>query len=104
MTNARDYLLQSYLPTTSDKERELWLRTNESAQRFLEIMVEYAKEVVDECNDSVTCWEDVCSEVMDELPDDMLTEMPRIYKNVERVIESNMEEIEKSIRNIGYQI
>lgn len=46
--SARDYLLQNYLPTTSEIDRELWLRTNEIAQKFLEIMKNYAQEIVDE--------------------------------------------------------
>lgn len=47
--SARDYLLQNYLPSTSEIDRELWLRTNEIAQMFLEIMKNYSKEIVDAC-------------------------------------------------------
>lgn len=50
MQSAREFLLNKLLPTTSDKERELWFRTNEMAQKFLEIMKSYATEIVYECS------------------------------------------------------
>lgn len=53
MTNARDYFLENYLPTTSSMERELWFRSNEEAQRFVEIMKSYGQEIVDECEGEI---------------------------------------------------
>jgi len=41
------------LPTTSETERELWLRTNDLAQKFLGVMKSYAEEIIEECSNSV---------------------------------------------------
>ena len=49
-------------------------------------------------------WDDIASEVVDILPDDFLTEMPQYAKRIDDAIESNIEEIEKNIRNVYYQI
>jgi hypothetical protein len=35
MESARQFFLKEYLPTTSDTDRELWLRSSESGQKFL---------------------------------------------------------------------
>lgn len=47
--SCRDYFLSRMLPTTSETERELWLRTNDTASEFLEIMKDYAEEIAEEC-------------------------------------------------------
>lgn len=48
MTDFKTFFLEKYLPTTSNIDRELWFRTNETAQRFVEIGKDYAEMVADE--------------------------------------------------------
>lgn len=103
MISAHDFLLQHYLPTTSNNERELWLRTNEQAQRFLEIMQDYAKEVCDECNGIMPDCEELASELLDEFPDDI--EMSSIQQKIfELTVKNSIESIESAIRDISKQI
>lgn len=40
----KDFLLKKYLPTTNQKERELWFQTNDWAQKVVSIMSEYRNE------------------------------------------------------------
>lgn len=41
---AKEYLLENYLPTTNDEERELWYKTCEWAPIVVQIMVGYKKQ------------------------------------------------------------
>lgn len=103
MMSAREFLCQRYLPTTSDIERELWLRCNERAQQFLEIMKEYAQECVNECIDSVPSVDRIIPEITNEIigyDEYTLREM----KKVDNAIKEEIEYIESQIRNVYYQI
>ncbi len=78
----RDYFLQNCLPTTSDIERELWFRTNETAKQFVEIMKDYVEDVIDECAEQIN--ED---EISHDIREDII-----------------VQRIQKSITDIKYQL
>jgi len=71
------------LPTTSETERELWLRTNDLASRCLEIMKSYAEMVVEECVGVLPC---------------------RIYEDRDDYAEEITDYIKREIKNIKSKI
>ena len=109
--SARDYLVQSMLPTTSETERELWLRTNESAQKFLEIMKSYAEEIAEEIEDNYpqNVMNDVVKEISTAIENEFDTildskDMRSIERIIENTIEDNIGAIQESIDEIRNQI
>ncbi len=52
-------------------------------QKFLEIMKEYAREVVEECEGEVVCWDEIAIEVGQKLPGDI---SPRAEEDIDNII------------------
>lgn len=100
LQNVKDYFLENYLPTTPAIERELWFREEKQAQRFIEIMKDYAGEIIEECEGCVTNWEDIAGEISDYTDE---VSVQNCHK-IDKVIMDNVETIEKEIRKVYYQI
>lgn len=48
MKTAKQYLLEIYLPTTNDQERELWYKTNEWPSEVVDVMILYKDQLLNE--------------------------------------------------------
>lgn len=107
--SCRDYFLSRMLPTTSEIERELWLRTNDTASEFLEIMKDYGKEIIEECINSLPNWEEVSDNIIEEVNElleeskiDELTYSQEI--KIENIVDELGNQTEKDFKEMLYQI
>lgn len=107
--SCRDYFLSRMLPTTSETERELWLRTNENAQMFLGVMKDYGKEIIEDCINSLPNWEEVSDNIIEEinesLEENKIDELTYSQETkIENIVGELGNQTEKDFKEMLYQI